>query len=51
MRIGVDADACPTFIKDVQFPAAERAQVTLTLVANQLVRTPPSQFIQYLTMG
>lgn len=48
MRIWVDADACPNAIKDILFRAAERAQVTLTLVANQPVRTPPSRFIRAL---
>lgn len=48
MRIWVDADACPNVIKDILFRAAGRAQVTLTLVANQPIRTPPSQFIKAL---
>ena len=48
MRIWVDADACPNAIKDILFRAAERAQVILTLVANQPIRTPPSQFIKAL---
>ena len=48
MRIWVDADACPNVIKDILFRAAERAQVTLTLVANQPVRIPPSQYIKAL---
>ena len=48
MRIWVDADACPNVIKDILFRAAERAQVMLTLVANQPIRTPPSQFIKAL---
>jgi uncharacterized protein YaiI (UPF0178 family) len=48
MRIWVDADACPNAIKDILLRAAERAQVTLTLVANQPIRTPPSQFIKVL---
>ncbi len=46
MRIWVDADACPNVIKDILFRAAERAQVSLTLVANQPVRMPPSRFIR-----
>lgn len=46
MRIWVDADACPNVIKDILFRAAERAQVTLTLVANQPVRMPPSRYIR-----
>ena len=48
MRIWVDADACPNVIKDILFRAAERARVTLTLVANQPIRTPPSPFIKAL---
>ena len=46
MRIWVDADACPNVIKDILFRAAERARVVLTLVANQPIRTPPSQYIK-----
>lgn len=48
MQIWVDADACPNVIKEVLFRAAERAQVNVTLVANQLIRTPPSRFIRSL---
>jgi len=48
MRIWVDADACPNVIKDILFRAAERARVILTLVANQPIRTPPSQYIKAL---
>jgi len=46
MQIWVDADACPNVIKEILFRAATRAQVLLTLVANQLPRTPPSPFIK-----
>lgn len=46
MQIWVDADACPNVIKEILFRAAERAQVSLTLVANQLIRTPPSRLIR-----
>jgi len=48
MRIWVDADACPNAIKEILFRAAERARISLTLVANQPVRTPPSQYIKAL---
>ncbi|MGN7724886.1 YaiI/YqxD family protein [Luteimonas sp. 22616] len=44
-RIWVDADACPAVIKEILFRAAERAQVHVTLVANQWLRTPPSRFV------
>ena len=46
MQIWVDADACPQVIKEILFRAAERAQVLTTLVANTLLRTPPSDFIK-----
>lgn len=46
MHIWVDADACPNVIKDILFRAATRAHVSLTLVANQLLRTPPSPYIK-----
>jgi len=48
MRIWVDADACPNVIKDILFRAAERARIILTLVANQPIRIPPSQYIKAL---
>lgn len=48
MHIWVDADACPAVIKDILFRAAERLQIPLTLVANKLLRTPPSKFIRAL---
>jgi uncharacterized protein len=46
MRIWVDADACPGVIKEILFRAADRRQVPLTLVANKLMRTPPSPYIK-----
>lgn len=48
MQIWVDADACPVVIKEILFRAAERLQVTTTLVANQLMRVPGSRFIRAL---
>lgn len=48
MQIWVDADACPGVIKDILFRAAERTHVMTTLVANKLLRTPPSTFIRAL---
>lgn len=45
MKIWVDADACPVVIKEILFRAANRAQVTTTLVANQMLRVPPSPWI------
>jgi uncharacterized protein len=46
MQIWVDADACPGVIKEILFRAAERQKLPLILVANQLIRHPPSQWIR-----
>jgi len=48
MHIWVDADACPVVIKDILFRAAERTRIPMTLVANKLLRTPPSPYITAL---
>ena len=48
MHIWVDADACPGVIKDILFRAAERTRIPMTLVANKLLRTPPSPYITAL---
>lgn len=45
-QIWVDADACPAAIKEVLFRAAEREHVSVTLVANQWLRTPPSKYVR-----
>ena len=46
MQIWVDADACPAVIKEILYRVAERTEITVTLVANKLLRTPPSRFIR-----
>ncbi len=46
MQIWVDADACPVVIKEILFRAAQRREINLVLVANQLIRVPPSRFIK-----
>lgn len=48
MKIWVDADACPVVIKDILYRAANRCQISLTLVANQMLRVPPSPWIHAL---
>lgn len=48
VHIWVDADACPTVIKAILYRAAERLQISMTLVANKPLRTPPSPFIRTL---
>lgn len=51
MQIWVDADACPNVIKEVLFRAADRAQVMVTLVANQYIKTPPSPYIRSMQVA
>lgn len=48
MKIWVDADACPAVIKEILFRAAERTKTETTLVANQLLRVPPSPYLRAL---
>lgn len=48
MQIWVDADACPAAIKEILFRAAQRLGLQLTLVANRLLRVPPSPYIRAL---
>lgn len=50
MKIWVDADACPGVIKDILFRAADREKVHVTLIANQMLRTPPSPYIRSLVV-
>lgn len=48
MKIWVDADACPVVIKEILYRAARRGEVPLILVANQMLRVPPSPWIRAL---
>ena len=48
MNIWVDADACPGEIKELLFRATKRTETKVTLVANQPMRTPRSEFIDSL---
>ena len=48
LQIWVDADACPVVIKEILFRAAERTKLMTTLVANKLMRVPPSPYIRAL---
>ena len=50
MQIWVDGDACPGEIKELLFRAAKRRQVKVTLVANQQIRTPKSDFIDSIVV-
>ncbi len=49
-KIWVDADACPAAIKEIVFRAARRLQIETTLVANQSIGIPPSEFIRRITV-
>lgn len=48
MKIWVDADACPAVVKDILYRAANRTQTPLTLIANRMLRVPPSPWIRAL---
>ncbi|HCS53585.1 YaiI/YqxD family protein [Rubinisphaera sp.] len=45
MQIWIDADACPREIKELLFRAAKRTQTKVTLVANQQMSYPRSEWI------
>lgn len=45
MQIWVDADACPNAIKEILFRAAKRVEIKTTLVANQELQIPASDYI------
>ncbi|MGH1540623.1 MAG: YaiI/YqxD family protein [Arenicella sp.] len=51
MKIWVDADACPVVIKDILFRAAERTKTLVTLVANQSISVPQSDWIRMLQVS
>ena len=51
MKIWIDADACPVAIKEILFRAAQRREISITLVANQLIAVPPSPFINALQVS
>jgi len=51
MHIWVDGDACPAVIKEILFRAAIRTRTALTLVANQPIVIPRSEFLTLLTVS
>ena len=51
MKIWVDADACPVVIKEILFRAAQRTETMLTLVANQTIGVPASDFIRTIQVS
>lgn len=50
MRLWIDADACPMAIKEILFRVADRLQIETTLVANQSMAIPKSEFIRRVTV-
>ncbi len=51
MKVWVDADACPVVIKEILYRAAERTKTSTTLVANTLLRVPPSPYINAIQVA
>lgn len=51
MQIWVDADACPGEIRTLLFRAADRRKTRVTLVANQPLSTPHSEFISSIRVS
>lgn len=51
MQIWVDADACPGEIKQLLYKVAQRVKIKLTLVANQSLRIPQSEFIETMLVA
>jgi uncharacterized protein YaiI (UPF0178 family) len=51
MHIWVDADACPLAIKEILYRAAERAGISMTLVANKPLYTPRSKFVRAIQVS
>lgn len=51
MKIWVDADACPTAIREILYKASERTQIELILVANSSLSIPRSSSISSVRVG
>jgi uncharacterized protein YaiI (UPF0178 family) len=46
MEIFVDADACPKVIKEVLYKTVQRRKIVMTLVADQYLKVPVSEYIR-----
>jgi len=51
MKIWVDADACPSVIKDILYRVSTRTAIEVILVANRPLQTPPSRYITAIQVG
>lgn len=48
MRIWVDADACPTVVRDIVAAAAHKQGIAAVYVANKALAVPPSPHISFV---
>lgn len=51
MKIWVDADACPTAVRDILVRAATRKKVETTFVANQFIPIQKSDYIKFIQVA
>ena len=51
MHIWVDADECPGEAKEVLYKTSKRLQISMTLVANQMMFVPKSNLIRFELVG
>jgi uncharacterized protein YaiI (UPF0178 family) len=50
MKIWIDADACPSMVKDVVFNASARTKIPVILVANRAMHLPRSPLISQIVV-
>lgn len=50
-KIYVDADACPTVIKEILYRVSQRTSIEVTLVANQPLATPRIPTVKSIRVG
>lgn len=51
MHIWVDADACPSVIREILFRAARRTRVPLTFIANHPLKMPADSHIRFMQVS
>lgn len=51
MKIWIDADACPTVIKDIIFRASERTKTAVIVVANKPIKIPLNGLVSTIQVG
>ena len=51
MHLWVDADACPSAVKQILYRASPRVGIQLTLVANQQLQVPRSSLIKAIQVA